>query len=351
VTLTVWVVITLLVLANALYVAAEFGAVSVRRSLIQRMSDDGHRLARRLLPIVQDPAALDRYVGVSQIGITFSSLVLGAYAQATVAVALTPWLAAAFEWDPLTAQSVAAGAVLTILTAAQVVIGELVPKSLALQFPAAVALGTLIPMRASLIVFRPLLTVVNGSATAVLRLFGLGGGTHRHLHSPDEIELMIAESRDGGLLEADEQARLHQALQLGRRVARDFMVPLDRVTMVPIDAAPDTLVAAITGSPYSRVPIYGSSRDDVRGTLLVKDVLRGYAAEERVLPVGRLLRPIPRLRHDLPADQVLGALRSRRSHQAVVTTDDDRAIGLVTVEDVLAQFLVADAPAADRARP
>jgi putative hemolysin len=339
VSLTVWLVITLLVLANAIYVAAEFGAVGVRRSRIQRMSDDGHLLARQLLPFIRNPAALDRYVGASQIGITLSSLVLGAYAQATVAVALVPALMRVIGLDEDVARSAAAITVLTVLTAAQVVIGELVPKSLALQFPTQVAIATLLPMRASLAVFRPLLALVNGSATTVLRLLGLGAGAHRHLHSPDEIELLIAESRDGGLLEADEQQRLHQALRLGRRTARQFMVPADRVTMIDARATPEELVPQVAGSPFTRLPVYQGARDRIVGMLLVKDVVHRFVVEGALSSVERLMRPMPRIRHDLPADQVLTTLRSHRAHQAVVTDNDDRVLGLVTVQDVLSQLL------------
>jgi CBS domain containing-hemolysin-like protein len=350
VSLSVWVVIAILVLANAVYVAAEFGAVGVRRSRVQRLSEDGHYFARQLLPFIQSPTALDRYVGASQIGITLSSLVLGAYAQATVGVALAPVLASAFGFDPLVAQSVSAVAVLTTLTSAQVVIGELVPKSLALQFPTEVALLTLLPMRASLVVFAPLLAVVNGSATALLRLFGLGAGAHRHLHSPDEIDLMIAESRDGGLLEPEEQQRLRRALWLGRRTAQQFMVPLSRLTMVAADATADELVTRATESTFTRLPVYRGSRDEIAGMVLVKDVLHRYVTDGAIPSVERLMRPMPRVRHDLPADQVLGVLRAKRSHQAAVTDEQDRVVGLVTVQDVLSQFLVAgpDRPEARR---
>jgi CBS domain containing-hemolysin-like protein len=192
--------------------------------------------------------------------------------------------------------------------------------------------------------------VVNGSATAILRLFGLGAGAHRHLHSPDEIELMIAESRDGGLLEADEQARLRQALRLGRHTTREFMVPLDRVTMVSAAASGDEILAAVTSSPFTRLPVYRTSRTDIAGTLLVKDLLRRYANDRTLTPLGRLVRPMPRLRDVLPADQVLAALRGHKSHQAIVVDSEDCPVGLVTVQDVLAQFLVAGPDAGGAAR-
>jgi CBS domain containing-hemolysin-like protein len=335
----VWAVLTVLILGNALYVAAEFAMVGVRRSRVRQLAEQGSRLARRLLTIVDHPAELDRYVAVSQVGITLTSLVLGAFAQATVAVALAPPLATLAGLDALSAASTAGAIVLAGLTAAQVVIAELVPKSLALQFPTQIALAMLLPMRWSLAAMRPFIAIVNGSAVAVLNLLGFGAGSHRHIHSPDEIDLLIAESRDGGLLEADEQHRLHQALRLGLRSARDLMVPLDRVTMLPVTASWDETLRMVTGSPYSRLPVYRDTPDRILGTLRVKDLAQRYVTQGTASGIEELLRPVARVPDNLPADRIISLLRSRRLHQAVVTDPSDRVIGLLTLQDVLAQFL------------
>jgi len=346
----VWAVLAVLILGNALYVAAEFALVGVRRSRARHLAESGSVLARRLLAVVDHPAELDKYVAVSQVGITLMSLVLGAYAQATVAVALTPYLAAVTGLDALSAASSAGVVVLIALTGAQVVIGELVPKSLALQFPTQVALAMLLPMRWSLAAMRPFIALINGSATAVLKFLGFGAGSHRHIHSPAEIELLIAESRDGGLLEADEQQRLHRVLRLGLRSARDLMVPLDRVTMLPIDTPWEDTVRLVAASPYSRLPVYRGTRDDVLGTLRARDLVQRYVTEGASTAIGQILRPVARVPHDLPADRVITLLRGRRVHQAVVTDEADRVIGLLTLQDVLAQFLdTGERPPKDRA--
>jgi CBS domain containing-hemolysin-like protein len=194
-------------------------------------------------------------------------------------------------------------------------------------------------MRASLAIFRPFLTVINGSATALLRLFGMAPGAHRHLHSPEEIDLLIAESRDGGLLEADEQQRLRRALRLGRRRAEQLMVPLERVTMVDAAATPAELVQRVATSPFTRLPVFRGTRDCIVGLLLVKDVVHRYGTEQADSSVEGLMRPMPRIDRLLAADQILATLRNRRSHQGVVIDERDRAIGIVTVQDVLSQFL------------
>jgi putative hemolysin len=336
----VWVVLTLLIAANALYVAAEFSAVGVRRSRIRRLDDDGNWFAAQLTPHIDHPVALDRYVGVSQIGITLSSLMLGAYAQATVSGPLAALLGPTFDLTPVTAFSVASGIVLAILTGAQLVVGELIPKALALQFPTETALATVLPMRWSLVFFRPVIAVLNGTALAILKLVGAGSHSHQHLHSPEEIDLLIAESRDGGLLEPEEQQRLRRALHLGRRSARDLMVPRDRLTMLNLDASWEDVLRTVLASPFSRLPVYRGSPDAVVGTLRVKDLVEQQAGGG-TLSLEALMRPVLVLEARLPADRVLTHLRDRRAHSAVVIDDDGRAVGLITIQDVLAELLGA----------
>jgi CBS domain containing-hemolysin-like protein len=347
--LTAWAIVTLLVLANALYVAAEFGAVGVRRSRVRRLAEDGNPLARWLLPFVERPAALVQYTSASQIGITLSSLALGAYGEARFGEPVTAALLSWFDLDEASAHSAAAGLILLSLTAFQIVIGELLPKSLALQYPTETALATILPMRWSLVLFRPFNALLNGSARLLLMPFGATDSTHRHIHSPDELELLIAESRDGGLLEADEHRRLHQALRLGLRTARDLMVPLSRVTMLRAGAPWAEVVHTISRSAFSRLPVYRDSPQHVVGTLRVKDLVAHYAASGP-MPLERLVRPIADVREDLPADRVVSVLRERRAHQAIVQDARGRAVGLVTIQDVLSELLDV-APRADRSRP
>lgn len=335
---TAWIVFAVLLAANALYVAAEFGAVGVRRSRVRRMSEDGHPLARRLLPYVEDAVALDRYVAASQIGITLSSLILGAVAQATAAEALGPWIAAHFPLGGESSESLAVATVLFLLATAQIILSELIPKSLALQFPTQVALATVLPMQWSLRAFRLFITLLNGMATLLLRAFGGGPATHRHLHSPQEIALLIAESKDGGLLEADEQQRLQRALQLGQRTARDLMVPRDRMTMLNVAAPWEDVVRAVSASPFSRLPVYRGTPDQVLGMVRVKDLVRQFVTGGPA-PLETLVRRLPRVPAQMPADRLIGALRAARAPLAIVTGVDGAVAGLITVNDVLSELL------------
>ena len=336
--LLAWTIIVLLILFTALYVAAEFAAVSVRRSRLRRMAEDGHALASRLLPIVEDAHALDRYIAASQVGITLSSLILGAYGQAALAPKLAPWLERFGGVEAATAQSTAAISVLLFLTTLSVILGELMPKSLALQLPTETALFTYYPMRWSLRIFSQSIALLNGSGVFLLRLLRVPATGHRHVHSPEEIELLIAESRDGGLLEPLEQVRLHRALRLGLRTARQLMVPRARLSAIEASTPPDEVLRLVAASPYSRLPVYRGSIDHIIGILHTKDVITQYVHGDAV-SMAALLRPIVRVQDTMAADRLLGLLRERRSHQAIVVDAGGAIAGFITLEDVVGELL------------
>jgi CBS domain containing-hemolysin-like protein len=332
------VVITLIVI-NALYVAAEFAAVSVRRSRIQQLAADGNPLASWLLPVLESPKTLDRYIGACQIGITLTSLVLGAYAQATFAVWLTPLFASLGGLQQLAAQSTSTGVVLLTLTVAQVVFAELVPKSLALQYPTQVSLYTLIPMIASLWIYRPFIKFLNGTALLFLRLIGSSFQAHRHIHSPEEIELLIAESRDGGLLEPDEHRRLQRALRLNLRLAKQVMMPRRKIAALNITAPLHEVIGIVAQSPYSRLPVYRESLDNIVGILHTKELVRWFVSDGSTSTLSDLIRAVPTVHESVTADRVLRELRERRSHQALVVDEFGGTSGLLTLEDVLSELL------------
>lgn len=337
--LSTWAVIVVLATLTALYVAAEFAAVSVRRDKIRQKAELGDRLARLLLPVLDDSRALDRYIAGSQVGITLTSLVLGAFAQATLAVELRPF----FErWGGLqgtAAQSTSTAVVLVVLTLLQMVMSELVPKSVALQKPTQTALWTVLPMRWSLFLFSGFIKVLNGFALLILRLMGTSQGGHRHIHSPEEIDLLIAESRDGGLLEPAEHRRLRRALQLGVRPARHLMVPRGQIVAVEIDTPPAEVLRMAAESPYTRFPVYRGTIDDVAGIVYTKDLVLEYLSDPVRSTVAAVMRPPLIVHESVTADRLLTMMREQHSRHAIVADEFGGVAGLVTLEDVLTEVL------------
>ncbi len=327
----------LLILLNALYVAAEFGVVSVRRSRIQILAEEGNRLAKLLDPIVRDAGLLDRYIAACQIGITVSSLILGAYGQARLAPILWPLFAKIGFEDRLAAESAAAAVVLVVLTALQMVLGELVPKSVAIRYPARTSLYTVVPLRWSLSLFSWFIFVLNGSGLLILRLLGLKASEgHRHIHSAEEIEMLIDESGD---IEPDENVRFRRALRLGLRPTRQLMVHRRNIEAMELSTPLEEVLDVAADSPYTRIPIYRKSFDDVVGILHTKDLVRHYAEHGANGRLEELLRPVLHVPETATADHLLQDLRRERTHQAIVVDEFGGVEGLVTLEDLLTDML------------
>jgi len=329
------VVVALMVAVNALYVAAEFATVGVRQSRIAQMAEGGNPQAKRLLPIIVDGRRLDHYIAACQIGITLSSLILGAYGQATLGRGVADLLVAQ-GIGPAAAQTASVVSILALLTTLQVVFGELLPKSLALQFPTEASLGLYWPMRASLSVYGLFIHVLNGSGLLVLRLLGLPPADgHRHIHSPDEISMLVAESRDGGLLDDEEHHRLSQALQLGRRTAKQLMVSRRFVQAVDIDTRSQAILDLAMASPHSRLPVFRGTIDDVVGLIHTKDLAARFAERGNVDGWQGLIRPMTVVPSSMPADRLVAEMRERRARQALVVDEFGGVDGIVTLEDVL----------------
>jgi magnesium and cobalt exporter, CNNM family len=332
-------IILLLIGLTGLYVAAEFGAVGIRRSRLRRLCEDGHPTAAKLLPIVEDPQRLTRYIAASQVGITLSGMVLGAYAEAVITPRVTPLVARWLTLGHDAADSLASATVLISLTMVSVVFGEMVPKTVALRYPTEVALATTRPMLWSGRIYAWFIAVLDRSSNLLRWLLRVPPATHRHVHSPEEIGLLIAESRDGGLLEPQEQVRLHRALRLGLRDARQLMVPRDRLAAIEIRTPMSDVLRIVATSPYSRLPVFRGAIDDIAGILHTKDVVTHFLQHGRSGTLAALIRPILRVPETMPADRLLGFLREQRSHQALVVDSAGTVVGMITLEDVLGELL------------
>lgn len=332
--------VAVLILFNALYVAAEFAAVGARASRVEQFAQQGSRLAARLLPIVRDTLRLDRYIAACQIGITVSSLVLGAFGQATIGIALGALLIERMDMAPVSAYATSATTVLVLLTSLQVVLGELVPKTIALQYPVRTAMYTYLPMRWSLVVFAPFIKLLNGSGNLVLRLLRLeGDGSHRHVHSPAEIEMLVRESGAEGALKKEQSTRLREALRLARRNARQLMVPRRAIASIDLDDPFEDQLAEAMAAPYTRLVVHKGGLDNVRGFLHAKDLAVAIARDGTPGSLLPLVRPLLALPGNLSADRVLGQLREHRARLALVVSEFGDVEGLISLEDLVRELL------------
>ena len=333
------ITITLMVSANAFYVAAEFAAVSSRKTRIAQMAGTGNRLALLILPILEDSQKLDRYVAASQIGISISSLVLGAFGQNTVAAVIAPILmeVGLGNLTETLALSISVTGVLICLSIFQVILGELVPKSITIQYPEKIALITIIPMKWSLTILRPLIWFFNGSANLVVKLIGAGAdGEHIHLHSPEEIELLVSESHEGGLLDDEAQQMLRNAFRLRELTARQVMVPRMRMVAAPLESSVAELVELACQEGFSRIPLYQSTIDDITGFVHIKDLFRLHLQGQQS-PL-QILRKVVYVPESLPIADVWTTLNAQHQYIAIVFGEHGGTEGLVSLEDLIEEI-------------
>jgi putative hemolysin len=325
-------VILLMVAANALYVAAEFATVGSRRSRVQEAAESGNRNAAALLDILKDPKRLDNYVAGCQIGITLSSLVAGAYGQAK----LTPLLSPIF--GAIGGQAAAIAIVLVLITMLQVVLGELLPKTVALRYPERLAIATLVPMRMSLWIFRPLIAVFNGTAFTLMRWFKLHiDHSHAHVHSPEELEVLYRESAEGGLIDASERDMLAGALNVDERIVREIMTPRTRLVSVAANLDVATAVARLAVTPYSRYPVTGESVDDVVGVVHLR-ALFAASRENPAMPVADVMRPPVVVSELMAIPKLWQTLRNAGRHSAIAINEYGSVAGMITLEDALEEI-------------
>lgn len=328
-------VIVLLVGITAFYVAAEFAAVSVRTSRVEQEAENGSRLACRLLPHLVDARSLDRYIAACQIGITITSLVVGAYAQAALAPRLTPLFERLGSLDVDAAQSTAAVVILIALTVFSMVLGELVPKSLALQAPTKVALWTVIPMQWSLGLMSWFIDWLNGAGNVILRLLRMPQSGHRHVHSAAEIAFLVTESGKVGLLKPNEQVRLRHALQLGDRPVRDLMVPRTSIVALDVETPMPEVIRISIEAPFTRFPVYEDSIDQIIGVVHVRDVARLSARDGGDATLRDIMRPALVTPASMRIDRLLVRLKEERRTMAILVDEFGGTAGLITVDNIL----------------
>lgn len=344
--------VALLILVNALFVAAEFAIGAARKTRVNQMASTGNRLAKLLLPIMEDSRLLDNYVAACQVGITVSSLALGVYGQGVIAQQLTdPFARLLTASAPLLSQvglqaenmattaahSIAVIVVLIVLTVTQVILGELFPKSVAIQYPEKLALGTVIPLRWSMAILRPLIWFFNGSGDLVFKLLGYEERSgFAHVHSPQEIEILVTESHGGGLLDDEERAMLRNTFRMRDLTARQVMIHRTRVTAAPADSSVMDIMEKVIEAGSTRIPLYQGTIDTVIGFVHIKDLFRLHVEAKENL--AEILREVVYVPESLPVVDVWETLRNKRQYMAIVFDEYGGTAGLITLEDLIEEI-------------
>jgi putative hemolysin len=322
------VAIFVIVLGNAVFVAAEYALVTARRSRLEAASEKGKRRARLVLRLMDDPV---RFISTTQLGITVFAILLGAVAEPLLADYFEPWLA----------KGVAFAVSFVIVSYLSVVLGELVPKALALQRAERTAMIVAVPLDGLARLATPLVWVLEHSANGVLRLFGIrpmpaGVVTH----TQEDLRHIVAAAEDTGVIEEAEEEMLYKVFDFAEKEAHEVMVPRPEVVALSVDLPTQECLAAVIDSPYTRYPVYRDSIDDVLGVLHVRDLFKAlYDLGIENVVIEDLVRPA----HVVPETKDLGALlaefRKTNQHLAIVIDEYGSFEGIVTLEDLLEEIV------------
>ena len=357
-------IVFILVLANAFFVASEFALVSVRKTRIDQLAAEGNSAAAVVQRAVRD---LDRYIAATQVGITLASLLLGGIGEQTLEPLLTP----VFSWMPevwrgITRATVVAGFAYFIMTALHVIIGELMPKSIALQRAESTALWIGRPMAIFAVLFSPLIWMLNGIGNFLLRMLGFHAAEgHSQVHSPEELDMIFTESHKGGEINQTEFDILHRVVRFSDTTARAIMVPRLEMQALPVSITRSALINFLQDRPHTRIPVYQDSLDDVIGIVNSKDLehlnnrelsqeleqlktaisgqnngqhtLDGSQGtdDEKTLDLTPLVLKAAFVPETIRIDRLLTELKRRRQQIAIVIDEYGGTAGLVTLADLL----------------
>jgi len=331
--------VLVLVCLNGFFVAAEFSLVSVRHTRIEELIDQGNRTAVVVGRAVADP---DRFIAATQLGITIASLGLGWIGEPALASLLMPLLRFLPEaWIGGAAHSIAGTIAFAFITFMHVVVGELAPKSIALQDPERVALVVGRPTEWTLHLFRPAIWLLNGAGNALLRLFGIQPTSgHGQAHSVAELRMLVEASHEGGVLASDEREMLNAVFEFGQLAARQVMVPRTEMVCLPVTDSLEQVAQLAAEHALTKFPVYEDDLDHIIGIVHIKDLVRVmHAQAQQTTTVRGLMRPALFLPESIRVDDLLVVFRRKKQHIAILLDEYGGTAGLVTLEDLLEEIV------------
>lgn len=334
--------VAVLVLLNGFFVASEFSLVAVRKTRIDQLAAEGSSTAKVVQRQLKD---LDRYIAATQVGITVASLILGSVGENTFHEIFTPLLGLIPSGllTKATESAIAVGLAYFVMTALHVIIGELMPKSIALQLTDKTALFISRPMTFFGQIFSPLIWLLNGTGRFLLARIGIHAAEeHGSVHSPEELDLLVSQSHEGGELNATEADILHRVVRFSDLTLREVMVPRVEMQALPIEIPRLALRAWIHSRPHSRVPLYAGTIDDIIGVVHLKDLVPfaarlGPGDDDEMVSLMPTMREMLRLPETSTADKLLVEFKKSRQQIAIVIDEFGGTAGLVTLGDLLDQ--------------
>ena len=327
-------IISGLIILNALFVAAEFAIVGAPRSSIDARAAAGNRLALMVQRVLHDPQRQDRYIATAQLGITVASLGLGMYGEHVLADGIYNLLGRTGGPAWLVSHGLASVTAIAILTYFHIVVGEMVPKSLALQHAEQVALWITPPMIWIRNGLFPIVVALNALGNLLLRLFGVNRREHNadQYYTSEELQLIVQESEDVGAIRGESGRMLQELFEFGGLTAGEVMVPRVRLTGIPLGTTPERIRELLSRAPHTRYPVYEGDLDHIIGMVHIKDLLRVLLRDESIRRTHA--RPLPLVPETAALDSVLSTMRRERTQMVIVLDEHGGTSGVVTLQDL-----------------
>ncbi|MBI3941805.1 MAG: HlyC/CorC family transporter [Chloroflexi bacterium] len=331
--------IIFLVFANGFFVATEFSLVSVRRTRIEQLASEGHRLA---IVVQQALTHLDDYIAATQLGITMASLALGWIGEPALAHLIEPLL----HFLPtnlvgLTAHSLAVAIAFSLITTLHIVLGELAPKTIALQRAEHTALAVATPIDVFLRIFRPFINLMNGLGRWVVELIGLHPTVgHEAVHSSEELQMLVAASTEAGVMDKEEQEMLQGVFQFADLSVNQIMTPRNEIIGIESTATIADLMRIYREEPHERFPVYEGDLDRIKGMITIKDVMLALSEDPQVLndPLRDSVRPVLIAPETRPITVLLPEMRRARTQMAIIIDEYGGTAGIVTLGDLIEEI-------------
>ena len=329
-------VIAFLLFSNGFFVASEFAMVKVRKTRIEQLVNEGNHNAKIALQAIKD---LDKFIAAVQLGVTISSIGLGWVGEGTLAHLIEPL----FAFLPGISQTIATHTMsvsiaFALITFFHVVIGELIPKSIALEFTEKTALVVARPMQIITFIFNPFIWLLNGFGNLVLKAFNI---PHTHkgslVHSTEELDMLVNASYNGGVLNETEKEMLHNVFKFSDLTAKQVMIPRTDMVCIPIDMPMEELNKLEAESQYTRYPVYEEDIDHITGLVHVKD-LYSLSIKDEVCPIAKIQREVLMVPETITMDNLVLEFKKRKGQMAIVIDEFGGTSGLITLEDVLEEI-------------
>lgn len=330
-------IILIFVFLNGFFVAAEFAIVKVRSSQIEIRIRSGSRLAEMAKHMLEH---LDAYLSATQLGITLSSLGLGFLGESILKTQLVIIADQYFpnHFTPSTISSISFAIAFGITTVLHIILGELAPKSWAIQRSEQVTLAVAIPMRVVYIVFRPFIWMLNGIANMLLRSVGIEPLHGENVHSPEEILMLVNESGKSGMLLSNEQELIENVFNFTELTAKQVMIPRGAISALELSMTSDEIIDKVIEDGYSRMPVYSESIDNIVGIAFAKDLIT-LMSNKYLIVLHDILHPVHFVREEDNISELLKVLQTKRIHMAVVLDEFGGTAGILSLEDILEEIV------------